>query len=214
MQLIRLIAVSVLTVAGAAAAETRALRVYRDFAVRRDGNVERGRALFFATDRAACAACHTIDGNGGKAGPDLFAAGDTFPRRDLIEAILAPSATIAVGYGATIVETNSGDAFHGVIQQADASGVALMGADGTLVRVAAANIKAQRESPLSLMPEGLHTALSLQEFADLVEFLASLKQPANSLTANNGMPAEILPLAKPVKLRPLLPEALRSAAAA
>ncbi len=191
------------------AAEPPPVKAYRDWAAVRDGNVERGRALFFAPDRAACSACHTIDGKGGKAGPDLVAVGDAFPRRDLITAILEPSVTIAVGYGATIVEMKSGESFYGVVKRADADAVALMGADGKLVSIPAATIKEQRASPISLMPEGLHAALTVQEFTDLVEFLASLRQPANSLTANRGMPEEITLLAKPAVLRPLLPEAMR-----
>ncbi|MEO6245813.1 MAG: PQQ-dependent sugar dehydrogenase [Opitutaceae bacterium] len=194
----------------APAAETaRTPKQYRDWAAIRDGNVGRGRALFFATDRAACAACHTIDGSGGKAGPDLLAVGDALSRRDLITAILEPSATIAVGYGATIIETKSGESFYGVIKKADNETVALMGADGVLSSVPTSAVKAQRESPTSLMPEGLHAAFTVAEFTDLVEFLASLKQPANSLSANRGIPDEITLLAKPARLRPLIPEAMR-----
>ena len=196
-------------VASSAAEPARPPRAYRDWALVRSGSVERGRAIFHAPDRVACVACHSIDGSHAKAGPDLLAVGDALPRRDLITAILEPNATIAVGYGATIVETKAGDSFLGVIKRADAAGIALMGADGKLVSIAAADLKAQQPSPLSLMPEGLHAALSVQEFADLIDYLASLKQPANSLTANRGMPDEILPLAKPAVLRPLLPETLR-----
>ncbi len=184
-------------------------KAYRDFAVRRDGNIERGRALFFSLEKAACAHCHTVDGTGGKAGPDLFAAGDNFPRREMIEAILDPSATIAVGYGATVVETKTGESFHGVIKEADAGSTALMGADGILVRVAALHIKAQRSSLVSLMPEGIHAAFSLQEFTDVIEYLVSLKQPANSLTGHRGMPEVIAESAKAVVLRPVFSEALR-----
>jgi hypothetical protein len=32
-------------------------------------------------------------------------------------------------------------------------------------------------SELSLMPEGLHTGLKPQEFADLISYLQSLKEP-------------------------------------
>ncbi len=191
------------------AAEARTPKQYRDWATVRDGNAERGRALFFATDRGACSACHTIDGKGGKAGPDLQAVGDALPRRELIAAILEPSAIIAVGYGATIVETKTGESFYGVIKRADAAAVALMGADGKLVSIPAATIKEQRASPISLMPEGLHAAFTVQEFTDLVEFLVSLKQPSNALTANRGLPDEITLLAKPAVLRPLIPEAMR-----
>ena len=182
---------------------------YRDWALARGGNVERGRALFFAPDRVACAACHSVDGQGGKAGPDLRAVGDALPRRELITAILEPSATIAVGYEATIVETIAGETFVGVIKRRDAGGLVLQGADGQLLTIAAAELKSQRTSPLSLMPAGLPTALTLPEFGDLVEYLAALKQPANSLRAHRGMPAEIPRLAKPIELRPLLPESQR-----
>ena len=189
--------------------ESHAVREYRDYAMRRDGNVERGKALFSSGGKAGCAQCHTVDGAGGKAGPDLFAVGDKFPRRELIAAILEPSATIAVGYGATIVETKSGETFYGVIKQADGEFTALMGADGKLVRVPTASIREQRGSPVSLMPEGLQAALSLQEFADLVEYLAGLKQPETSIAANRGMPDIIPELAKPVRLRPILSEEQR-----
>ena len=198
--------VAVESVRGQAA---RPLKEYRDYALRRDGDVGRGRALFGTMEKAACAACHTVDGVGGKAGPDLSAIGDEFSRLEVIDAILEPSAKIAVGYEATIVETNSGETFYGVLKQSNAEAVALMGADGKLVRVPKATIKAQRGSPVSLMPEGLHAGISITEFADLVEYLVSLKQPENSLRAHQGMPEVIPELANPVALRPLFDEALR-----
>ncbi len=182
---------------------------YRNWALIRGGNAERGRAIFHAPDRVACAACHSVDGSHSKAGPDLAAVGDALPRRDLITAILEPNATIAVGYGATLVQTKSGETHLGVIKRANAGGIALMGADGKLVAVAAAEVKAQKPSPVSLMPENLHAALTVPEFADLVDYLASLKQPAAALSAHRGMPEEIPALAKLATLRPLLPEALR-----
>ena len=201
--------VGLIVVAHVGAQEVRPLKDYRDYAVRRDGSAERGRVWFATAEKGACAACHTVDGTGGKAGPDLFAIGDKFPRRELIEAVLEPSATIAVGYDATIVETTSGETFYGVIKQADAAAVTLMGADGKLVRVPTATISAQRGSPVSLMPAGLHAALSLAEFTDVVEYLVSLKQPETSLRSHQGMPDVIAELAQPVTLRPLFDEALR-----
>jgi len=38
----------------------------------------------------------------------------------------------------------------------------------------------KRESDLSLMPEGLQPALSVQDFADLASFLESLKEPVQA----------------------------------
>src|SRR5437879_3918190 len=76
---------------------------YRRFALLREGDAARGKELFADEHKAACAKCHSVDGKGGKAGPDLFAVGDKFPRRELIDAVLEPSAAIAVGYGTTLV---------------------------------------------------------------------------------------------------------------
>ena len=174
-----------------------------------DGDAARGREVFNNEQRAGCAKCHSVDGGGSKAGPDLYAVGDRFPRLELIRALLEPSASIAVGYGTTIVETKSGDSFVGIIKETTPEYLDLMGSDGKHVRIATRHIQQQRGSDASLMPEGLQTGLSRQEFTDLIEYLFTLKQPENALTSNRGMPAEIPELSKPVTLRPFFGEELR-----
>jgi putative heme-binding domain-containing protein len=188
---------------------TGQLREYRDFAIVHDGNPARGRELFNDEQRTACVKCHSIDGTGSKAGPDLFAVGDKFPRAELVRAVLEPSAEIAVGYAATIVKTRSGDDFQGVIKNSTADLLDLMGADGKHVRIPQQDIHEQRASTVSLMPDGLQAGMTRQEFTDLIEFLVTLKQPASALTSNRGMPLEISELARPVAVRPLFPEELR-----
>ncbi len=184
-------------------------KAYADFAFSHDGDIERGRRIFLTLGQGACVRCHSVDGTGGKAGPDLFAVGDTHPRRDLIDAVLEPSATIAIGYDATIVQTRAGATVYGVLKQAGAETTELIGLDGQTVRIPTAEITSRQGSPISLMPQGLHTTLKLQEFTDLIEYLVSLKQPANSLTANRGMPDSIPVAARPVTLRPFLKEEFR-----
>ena len=180
----------------------RSLREFRDFAMSHEGDVSRGRELFNNEQRAGCVKCHTIDGTAGKVGPDLLAVGDKFPRQELIAAVLEPSATIAVGYGTTIVETRDGAEFTGIIKDSSADTLDLMCADGKHVRIATSNIKSQRGSSVSLMPEGLQVAMSREEFTDLIEYLATLRQPENALTANAGMPSNIPLLARPVPMPP------------
>lgn len=182
---------------------------YRKHATTREGDVARGARLFADEQRLACSKCHTIDGSAGKAGPDLFAAGDKFGRRDLVDALLMPSAVISPGYGTVIVETKAGDEFQGTLKQATDAGVQLMNADGKLVWISRSDIQEQRGSTLSLMPEGLQEGLSLQEFTDLTEYLASLQQPESTLVSNHGMPGVIPQLAKPVTARPFLSESLK-----
>jgi putative heme-binding domain-containing protein len=182
---------------------------YRHWAMQRDGDVARGRVLFDDEQRLACSKCHSLDGKGGLMGPDLFAVGDQFARRDLIDAVLHPSAVIAVGYGATVVETNSDEEYQGVLKQATHEWIELAGVDGQRTRIAKDSIKEQRGSTVSLMPEGLQASLTLQEFADLIEFLVSLKEPAQSVANQRGMPEVIPELAEAVVLHPLFNETLR-----
>jgi len=175
----------------------------------REGDMSRGQELFSRGEKVACSICHSLDGKGDKLGPDLFAVGDRFGRSELISAVLFPSETIAVGYGMTTVITNSGVGHVGIIKQATDAWIELMGVDGKAERIATADIKEQRGSNISLMPEGLNATLSLQEFTDLIEYLVSLKQPENALSSNLGMPNVIGELQKPVALRPLISEELR-----
>ncbi|MGN6385778.1 MAG: galactose-1-epimerase [Verrucomicrobiota bacterium] len=181
--------------------QTPNLDAYRKYALTHEGDVARGAQLFADEQRLDCVKCHTVDGSGGKAGPDLFAVGDKFGRRDIVDAVLMPSATISPGYNTVIVETKAGEEVQGVLKQSTAAGLQLMGADGKVVSIAKAEIKEQRGSSLSLMPEGLQAGLSVQEFTDLTEYLTTLKQPENTLASNHGMPMEIPQIAKPVVAR-------------
>lgn len=174
---------------------------YRKYALTHDGDAARG-AKLFNDQKLICANCHSVDGRAGKAGPDLFAAGDAFGRRDLVDAVLTPSATIAPGYGTVFVQTRAGAAFQGVLKQKTDTGLQLMGADGKLVSIPNTEIKEQTGLAISLMPEALHANLTVQEFTDVIEYLTTLKQAESTLVSDKGMPGTIAELAKPVTVRP------------
>lgn len=182
---------------------------YRRYALTHEGDVTRGAALFATDERLGCAKCHSIDGKAEKAGPDLFAAGDKFGRRDLVDAVMTPSAVISPGYGTVLVETRSGEEYQGILKSSNADGIELMGADGKRISIPAAQIKAQRGSSVSLMPEGLFAALTQSEFTDLIEYLTTLKQPESTQVSHQGMPATIPEIAKPIALVPFLSEELK-----
>ncbi len=181
---------------------------YRRFAMQHDGDAARGKEVFADERRLACTKCHSTDGKSGRAGPDLSAVGDQFARRELIEAVVRPSATIAVGYGTTIVETASGDEHLGVLKEATDTWIELACGDGQRRRVSKDSIAELRSGELSLMPEGLQDGLSPREFTDLIEFLVSLKEPAHAVTSHHGMPDNIAPVDPLVALRPFLAEPL------
>ena len=175
---------------------------YRRFALSQQADATRGQTLFFNEAKLACSKCHSVDGKAGKAGPDLYAIGDKYPRPDLIQQILQPSANIAVGYTTTIVTTKGGDEYSGILQQLNDKGVELIGADAQVIRVPKADIKEQRSSSTSLMPEGLEFGLTRQEFNDLIEYLVTLRQPESTLHINRAMPAVIPELATPARVTP------------
>ena len=185
------------------------LDALRKYALTHEGDVARGARLFADEQKLACSKCHSLDGGANKAGPDLFAVGDKFGRRDLVDEVLMPSATISPGYGTTILKTKAGAEYQGVLKQVTDAGVQLMGGDGKLVSIATADIKEQRGSTVSLMPEGLQAGLSLDEFTDLIEYLATLRQPETTLVSNHGMPGLIPQLAKPVTARPFFSQELK-----
>jgi len=172
------------------------------------GDVSRGKALFFNEARLACSRCHSVEQRpqDAKVGPPLFAVGDRFGRRDLIESILTPSSNIAVGYSTTKVRTRSGGVIQGILRESTNSAISLMQSDGTLARVPIADIERQHTTDVSLMPEGLQGGLTTQEFADIVEYLASLKLPETAAAIGHGMPATIPELEKPVALTVFTPE--------
>jgi putative heme-binding domain-containing protein len=192
----------------ARAAPADPLRPYRDFAARRDGDAVRGREVFLRQE-TACSFCHSVDGSNSKAGPDLVVIGDALGRSELIDGVLTPNAVIAVGYEATLVETRSGESHYGVIKSSNNEAVELMTADGRRTRIARSDLKSTTTAERSLMPDGLHSSLSTQEFADLIEYLSSLKEPASARAGQAGMPADIPVLAKPIIARPLFGEELR-----
>jgi putative heme-binding domain-containing protein len=191
-------------------AERHSQNEYRVYAAEHPGIAERGEKVFQDEQRTGCVKCHSVDGTGSKAGPDLRGIGDKFQRTDLIRSVLEPAATIAIGYGTTILETTGGEEYQGVVKQATSAWLELMGGDGRAVRVETTEIQAQRSSDVSLMPEGLESSLSLEEFADLIAYLESLRgAPAPSSAAGMAI-ADAIPLAtRGVELVPFFGNAVK-----
>jgi putative heme-binding domain-containing protein len=119
--------------------------------------------------------CHAVGNDGGKIGPDLTRVGAIRSGRDLLESIVFPSSTFAQGYEPFVIETKDGDEYSGVLVDQDERHVILRTAAGVEMNLAKAQVKEMRRGSLSIMPEGLETALSEQEFRDLLAFLQGLK---------------------------------------
>ncbi len=154
-------------------------RLEEVLAASREGDVRRGQTVF-NSPKAACLSCHAIGYLGGKIGPDLTRIGQIRNERDLLEAILFPSASFARGYEPVIITTQSGQILSGVLRSDLTDAVVLVsGGAGTEVRILRREIVDMQPGTVSVMPPGLADQLSRQELADLLAFLKATRSGAN-----------------------------------
>jgi putative heme-binding domain-containing protein len=139
------------------------------------GDIQRGRELFFANKKAICATCHAVQGQGGKIGPDLSRIGAIRTPRDLLEAVVFPSASFARGYESFTLVTDEGKVTSGIIARETAEAIYLIDNARAEVRVPRSAIETLEQGRVSIMPEGMDTQLSRQDLADLIAFLQSLQ---------------------------------------
>ena len=129
-----------------------------------------GRALFAQT----CAVCHKLHGEGGALGPDL-----TGSARDqltyLVENIADPSAIVPVDFRMSIVTMKDGRVLTGFVGGKTERGFTLRGLTDTQT-IERAEVKEITDSPQSLMPEGILSALNETQVRDLIGYLQTKVQ--------------------------------------
>jgi putative heme-binding domain-containing protein len=138
------------------------------------GDARRGRLVFFST-KSACSACHSIGSQGQHVGPDLSKIGAIRTPRDLIEAVVFPSASFSRGYEPYTVVTLDGRTFSGRIARETSDELVLVSSDRPEVLIPRSSIETVKPETESLMPRGLESNLAHQELSDLITFLSSLK---------------------------------------
>lgn len=146
-----------------------------------EGDAERGAKLFNNQDRSKCTICHLKGDQGVRLGPDLTWIGAIRSERDLLEAIVYPSASIARYHEVVNVLTKGGSVVSGLLVKETARKMFLSSAEGVVESVAYGDIEQARYSRSSLMPEGLDQLLRPEEIADLVAYLKASKPSANGL---------------------------------
>jgi len=139
------------------------------------GDVASGRKVFFSR-RAGCYACHRVAGEGGTVGPDLSTIGKIRSGRDLLEALLLPSASLARGYESFRIITKDGKTHAGLIIGRGPEQLALLTDGRRELRIARDRIDLMTASGVSIMPTGLEKTMTETELRDLIAYLASLKE--------------------------------------
>jgi putative membrane-bound dehydrogenase-like protein len=138
------------------------------------GDIRRGQQVF-AQAKAACVACHQFGYKGGHIGPDLTNIGKIRAERDLLEAILFPSASFVRSFEPMQVVTKGGKVYNGLVRSGAPDEVTLIVSATETVRVPKDQIEEMRPGTVSVMPAGLDKQLSPQDLADLVAFLSHAK---------------------------------------
>lgn len=139
------------------------------------GDPVRGDAIFHQNSAAQCMTCHSVHGQGGTIGPGLSTIGAKFDRPQLLEAILQPSKAIAPEYVTYTVETQDGRVFGGLLINKSANAITLKDTQGRTSQIPTSNVASLTAQPLSMMPELVLRDISVQDAADLLAYLTTLR---------------------------------------
>lgn len=149
------------------------------------GNAGRGREVFRREGSVSCVNCHQAEGQGIALGPPLDGIGRRMRREEILSQIHEPSRRIEPAYLMWSVETTQGLVHTGLLRQRTAENLQLLLVGNRLLDIPADEVESLTVQQKSLMPEQLLRDLTIQESADLLEYLVSLvatvpENPENS----------------------------------
>lgn len=131
------------------------------------GNADSGAKVF----QRACVACHKIDEDGAKFGPNLSDVGTRLRPEEILESILDPSAKVDPKYQAVTILSTDGQIYTGLLVEQTDESVSIHVGGEKLVTLATDEIEELEKLNISSMPERLSESMSGEEFVDLFSFL-------------------------------------------
>lgn len=135
-------------------------------------DAKRGKKIFFG--KGTCHACHRAQQEGADLGPDLTGVSTLFDKKVIIDAILNPSASIALGYDSTVFTTQDKKTVTGYVLSAG-NPVLIKDLAGNRFSIEAKDIISNAKLKTSVMPAASTMGLSAQKLADGVEFPISIR---------------------------------------
>ena len=150
---------------GAAASRKDVLEKYKT-ALSLVGDKERGVKVY----ENNCMTCHRAGGKGNDIGPNLESVRQWDPEKVLMN-ILDPNREVAPTFVSYEVELKDGTSLSGVIADETANSITLKRAENASETILRSNIAKISSGGMSLMPEGLESAIPPQDMADLIAFL-------------------------------------------
>ena len=146
----------------------------------RAGDANRGRALF----SQSCALCHKLFDAGADIGPEITGANRTDVDY-LLGNILDPNALIGKDYQSTTIETTDGRILIGMVRSENKDAITLKTLAGSMV-LPRGDVGKMEASEISMMPEGLISALAPDQVRDLFAYLSSPRQVPVLATSLNA----------------------------
>lgn len=136
------------------------------------GSVARGKDVYA---QLGCANCHTVSPNEPARGPILSQVATIYKRRELAEAILIPSKSIAQGFAANRFVMKDGETeYEGFVISEAADKIVARLVTAQEITIKPADIAKRQKLEKSLMPDGLAAGISVTDLASLVDYLESL----------------------------------------
>ncbi len=137
------------------------------------GKPSRGRALY---TQQGCMACHALSMDEVQKGPYLGQIGSIMDAEKIAHSILRPNAEISQGFKTAMIRTKKGAIHLGFVTERLSDSITIRNIAGMATVLDPADIAEETLMPTSMMPPGLANGMSLQDFASLVHFLASMKK--------------------------------------
>ena len=119
----------------------------------------------------ACSACHKLYGQGGAIGPELTGS-DRHNLKYLLENILDPSAVVPADFRVSLLNLKDGRTITGVIPEQTERTLTVQ-TPAERITIERTQIVKQAQLPMSLMPEGLLSALGDENVKNLIAYLMS-----------------------------------------
>lgn len=167
---------------------TQATTIPETLALTADGDVARGKALFYATGGAGCSKCHAVNRSQVGFGPSLENLVKPGDARHIVKSVLEPNAEIKEGFAMQLVVTAQGQVLRGLLQEETDSTLTLIHADGQSTAVAKEDIELRESQKVSGMP-AFDRILTARQIADITAWLLSNRAPESQPTApDSGTP--------------------------
>lgn len=133
------------------------------------GDADLGSQLF----AKQCAVCHQVAGKGTAVGPNLDGIGNRGLDR-VIEDVLTPNRNIDAAFRASVVLTEDGQVYSGLVKRTDGTLLVIVDQTGKEIQVPTDEISKQKTVQSSPMPANFHETLDVDQTRNLLAYLLSL----------------------------------------